>query len=108
MRIGLLLSADLPADTLAWDWLLDLGNLQLRSHQAFLRGQVTLSTLSAVEPPLPGSELTGFYFAPLIHRPDELASYTDDDGTVVIVRAVPVSTTEQRFMSSHGWEAFEA
>ncbi|MDP5228743.1 MULTISPECIES: suppressor of fused domain protein [Arthrobacter] len=80
-----------------------LGSMVLGTHKALLRGNV-IGPANAL---VPGSELTALYVASPVYFPDEFATFTDDDGDVVVAWLVPISTGEADFVWHHGWGAFE-
>src|SRR4051812_38992945 len=82
-------------DVQGWKWLDNLGRHVLHSHRAYLLGEVTASLGLPTDPLAAGSSLTGFYFTAPTYWPAELGLYDDQDGTVAVVFAIPVTAREQ-------------
>jgi hypothetical protein len=83
--------------------LLQVGSTALRARRALLRGDV-IGPAGAL---VPQSSLTALYVTMPVYFPDAFATFTDEDGDVVIAWLVPISTREADFVSRRGWDAFE-
>lgn len=83
--------------------LLQVGEMAIRMGRALLRGDV-IGPAGAL---VPGSDLTALYVTMPTYFPDEFATYSDDDGTIVIAWLVPITDSEADYVSNHGWDAFE-
>jgi hypothetical protein len=83
--------------------LLQVGSAALHARHALLRGDV-IGPAGAF---IPGSDLTALYVAAPVYFPDEFATFVGDEGEVVIVWLVPISTLEANFVARRGWSAFE-
>lgn len=83
--------------------LLQVGEMLIGTERALLRGDV-IGPAGAL---VPGSELTALYVTMPMYFPEEFATYSDDDGAVVIAWLVPITDSEADYVSSHGWDAFE-
>lgn len=76
----------------------------LESHQAPLQG----GTVGPAGPIKPGSSLDGFYYSSPWAFPDEFEEFRMEDGPVLFVWLVPVTSMEIRFIKQRGWLAFDA
>ncbi|MBW8761509.1 MAG: suppressor of fused domain protein [Microbacterium sp.] len=83
--------------------LLQVGKMVIGMERALLRGDV-IGPAGAL---VPGTDLTALYVTMPTYFPDEFATYSDDDGAVVIAWLVPITDSEADYVSSHGWDAFE-
>jgi hypothetical protein len=83
--------------------LLQVGSAALRARRALLRGDV----VGPAGPLVPGSALTALYVTMPVYFPDDFATFSGDDGDVVVAWLVPISTQEADFVSRQGWDAFE-
>lgn len=104
MRQELLMLAPdaLPTDNVV-SLLFQVGTMVLGSQRPLLRGNVIGPASSLV----PGSELTALYVTMPVYFPDAFATFSDQDGDVVICWLAPITTPEADFVSRHGWDAFE-
>jgi hypothetical protein len=61
-----------------------------------------------VPPPVPNSSMVAAYAAMPVYFDDAFATHQNPSGEVVeVVWLVPITTTEARYVRSHGWEGFE-
>ncbi|MFB7842849.1 suppressor of fused domain protein [Microbacterium sp. NPDC056052] len=84
--------------------LLQVGSAALGRGRPLLRGDVIGPAGSIA----PGSELTALYVTMPVYFPDEFATFTGSEGSVVVAWLVPISTPEADFVALRGWDAFEA
>ena len=75
----------------------------VESGHAFLRGQV----VGPAGPIVPDSAMEAFYVASPVYLPDSFATYSSDEGDVVIAWLVPISSAEAALVRDAGWKAFE-
>jgi hypothetical protein len=99
----LMLAPDSLSPDVVVSLLYQVGTMALRSGRALLRGHV-IGPAGALAP---GSELTALYVTMPVYFPDEFATFSSENGDVVIAWLAPISTSEADFIARHGWDAFE-
>ncbi len=75
----------------------------LTAGRALLRGDV----IGPRGPLVRGSAMEALYVGMPVYLPDEFATYTYDDLSVVIAWLIPISQHEANYVALEGWKSFE-
>ncbi len=82
--------------------LLSVTDLLKKQQRALLPGHV----VGPYPAPIENTDKKGFFVAPPIYHPAEVALFTESDPTTYLIWLVPITENEAEFIFSHGHVAF--